>query len=290
MPIEGMDVEQLQGLARQIDSDAQTLSRVMAAITGVAGELVLLWRGAVADAFEQDWRSRSRPALQAAYNTLTDLHAHLVSNISQQTSASAAEGGWTAERIVGDSENVATAVGLADLIHDLSGKAYNPRTKAYKEYEKAWNKLIKLDHDSPFLKYHESSVLRYVHDAKFVQQTDKILVRTHIADFLGPVGLFLGAADAGVNTTEALVDLKDHHYNDAIQHIGSAVEDAGPVGLLAGGAIKLIDDDYQLGKQIQWSQGAPNPFSGNNFQTDWLPSIEEAPVKTAEIVTKAFFG
>lgn len=124
-----------------------------------------------------------------------------------------------------------------------------------------------------------------------MQKTDKILVDTHIADFLPGVGLVLGLPGATVNTGEAIVDLKDHRYNSAIRHMGTVAEDeGGVVGLLAGGATRLITEDYELGKQIQWSQGAPNPFSGNDFQTDRLPSMEETPMKTAEIVKNAFFG
>ena len=75
----------------------------------------------MAATFEQDWRSKNRPALLAAYNTLSDLHTHLVNNINQQTSASAAEGGWTAERAVGDFENALTGVGLVGMTGLLAG-------------------------------------------------------------------------------------------------------------------------------------------------------------------------
>ena len=121
MSFEGMDVDQLQGLAKQIDADAQTLDNLVNTLTGVVSTLTHLWNGPVAATFEQDWQSKNRPALLAAYNTLRDLHTHLVSNISQQTSASAAEGGWTAERAVGDFENVLTGAGLVSMTKLLDG-------------------------------------------------------------------------------------------------------------------------------------------------------------------------
>jgi uncharacterized protein YukE len=121
MSFEGMDVDRLQGLAKQIDSDAQALDNLVTTLTGVVGTLTLLWNGPVAATFEQDWQSKNRPALLSAYNTLRDLHTHLVSNISQQTSASAAEGGWTAERVVGDFENVLTVAGLVGMTTLLDG-------------------------------------------------------------------------------------------------------------------------------------------------------------------------
>jgi len=300
MSFEGMDVEQLQGLAKQIDADAQALDKLVISLTGVVGTLTLLWNGPAAAAFEQDWQAKNRPALLAAYDILTTLHTHLVNNISQQISASAAEGGWTVGRVVADVREgwdkwqdidgrwVSPIQIPVGLIHDLSGKHYSPGTEAYEEYSKAWNKLIQLDHDGSFLKYHESSVLRYVHDASFVQKADKILVDTHIADFLGPVGMILAAPDAIVNTGEAIVDVKDHHYNSAIQHLGNVAEDeGGVVGLLAGGTTRLLADDYELGKQIQWGQ-VPNPFSGNNWQADWVPSLEAVPMETFDTVKDAF--
>jgi len=308
MSFEGMDVDQLTALAKQIDSAAQALYNLVTSLTGTMGGLTLLWHGPVAATFEQDWESKNRPALLAAYNTLTNLHTHLVNNINQQTSASAADGGilsrvdggilstiaGDAHDLWGDWEKIANPAALIhflpDEVHELSGKEYNPRAKAYKEYNKAWDKLTQLDHDSKFLKYHESPVLRYVHDASYVKNADKILVRTHIAPFLGPVGAVLALPDAIVNTGEAIVDLKDHRYNSAIQHAGTVAEDeGGPVGLLGGFATRLIAQDYELGKQLQWSD-TPNPFSGDNFKQDWLPSIEEAPKKTFDTVWNAFFG
>jgi uncharacterized protein YukE len=91
MSFEGMDVDQLQGLAKQVSTDAQVLSDLVTTLTGVVGRLPLFWQGPVAVSFEQDWQAKHRPALLAASSTLTALHAHLVSNISQQAAASAAD-------------------------------------------------------------------------------------------------------------------------------------------------------------------------------------------------------
>ena len=66
MSFEGMDVDQLQGLAKQIDSDAQALDSLVTTLTGVVGTITLLWNGPVAATFEQDWQSKNRPALLAA--------------------------------------------------------------------------------------------------------------------------------------------------------------------------------------------------------------------------------
>jgi uncharacterized protein YukE len=121
MSFDGMDLDQLQTLAKQIGADAETLYNLVTNLTDALGGLTILWQGPVAVTFEQDWQSKNRPALLAAYNTLTNLHTHLVNNITQQTSASAAEGGWTAERVVGDFENVITAAGLVSMTKLLDG-------------------------------------------------------------------------------------------------------------------------------------------------------------------------
>jgi uncharacterized protein YukE len=121
VPFEGMDADQLRGLAAQINTDAQTLSGLVTTMTGVVAELTLFWQGPMVAVFEQDWQAKHRPSLLAAHDTLTGLHTHLVSNIDQQASASAAEGGWTAERIVGDAENFITAAGLVDMTKLLHG-------------------------------------------------------------------------------------------------------------------------------------------------------------------------
>ncbi len=93
MSFEGMDVDQLQGLAKQINADAQALSNLVTTLTAVAARLTDLWHGPLAAAFEQDWQSELSPSLQAATRTLMDLHTHLPNNINAQVSASAADAG-----------------------------------------------------------------------------------------------------------------------------------------------------------------------------------------------------
>jgi uncharacterized protein YukE len=115
MSFEGMNVDQMQGLAKQIDADAQALYNLVNSLNGILAGLIFTWNGPTAAAFEQEWQHKNRPALLSAYTILTNLHKHLVDNINQQTSASAAEGGWTAERIVGDFENTVTALGLVGI-------------------------------------------------------------------------------------------------------------------------------------------------------------------------------
>src|ERR1700760_3092660 len=119
-----MDVDELTGLAKQVDAAAQKLYNLVSMLSGALGELVLLWHGPLAATFEQDWQSKNRPALLAAYSQLSALHQHLTDNISQQVSASAVESGWTAA--VGAAEDVLKGAGLIGIPAGLIAGAGAP--------------------------------------------------------------------------------------------------------------------------------------------------------------------
>jgi uncharacterized protein YukE len=225
MSFEGMDLDQLQGLAKQIDSDAQKLYGLVGNLADILSGLTLLWNGPVAATFEQDWQSKNRPALLAAYNTLMELHAHLVSNISQQTAASAADGGWSAARVFDDFENVLTGAGLASL--GLSGT--------------------------------------------------KLLEETPVGDVfavLDPISMGIGIYHTGKDAFDTGEELAQGHYVAAANDFTDGVADGlqtfgGPVGELAGIDVKLADQVANL----DWKD-TPNPFSGSNFQQDYVPVLK----------------
>jgi len=269
MSFEGMDVDQLQGLAKQIDSDAQALDSLVTTLTGVVGTLTLLWNGPVAVTFEQDWQSKNRPALLGAYNTLRDLHTHLVSNISQQTSASAAEGGWTAERLVGDLEKngltIAGAVGLPlSIISELGGAKLTDLTDA-NLLEKGWayatdDRLFSL---SPV-------------DVGWMKSTANFLNHSHIDTALKVVGI-AGSAVSAFDAVDDLYrggdDLLEGKYAAATTELVEGVANGlqaypSPVTQLAGAGLKLAD---QVANQEL--QGTPAPVSGSNFQQNYVPSL-----------------
>ncbi len=235
MSFEGMDVDQLQGLAKQIDSDAQALDNLVTTLTGVVGTLNLLWNGPVAATFEQDWQSKNRPALLAACNTLTALHTHLVNNISQQTSASAAEGGWTAERVVGDFENVLKGEGLVTMA--LGGATLMGGTPL--GYVFGGMDQI-------------STSLGVYHTGEDAIHVDEDLVQGH----------YVAAANA--YTSEV---------GDGLETAGGAVMDKN---FLVGVTLTVAGVDVKLADQVanlDWKD-TPNPFSGSNFQQDYVPVFE----------------
>jgi uncharacterized protein YukE len=235
MSFEGMDIDQLQGLAKQIDSDAQTLYNLVTSLTGVVGTLTFMWNGPVAVTFEQDWQTKNRPGLLGAYNTLTNLHSHLVSNISQQTSASAAEGSWTVGRVVGDAGNVLTALGLIGFAVPGGSVA---------------GKLLE---DTPVGK-----VLGPIGTAVGVYQTEDDMY--HADDYLAQ-GQYVNATNSFVNGV-----------GDGLETAGGQVAEKSPlVGAVIYGSgvdVKLLDEVANE----DWA-GMPNPLNGDNWKTIYGPEL-----------------
>lgn len=242
MSLEGMDVDEMRGLAQQLGTDLDTLNRLLATVSGLVGRLPSLWQGPAASAFEADWQSRYRPGLLGAVSTLTALHAHLVSNISQQQSASAADGGWTAGRVVGDVENVITAVRNSPTAERVVGDTENVLTGAG---------LIGL------------------------------AVKAPVLDQLGEAGTAVSAfhmAEDEVHLDEALVD---GHYVDAANDMTDEFSDGlktisgvtpWPYNLAfegAGADVKLLDEVANL----DWKD-TPSPFSGSNWEQDYVPEFK----------------
>lgn len=288
MSFEGMNVDQMQGLAKQIESDAQALYNLVNNLNGILAGLIFTWNGPMAATFEQDWQHKNRPALLNAYTILTNLHTHLVDNINGQDSASAAEGGWTIGRVFGDYENVSKWVDRAltpiGLVSQFGEKKYNPRTKDNRFYKlgiKDHNITFRLDQGTKlerFFNYHDSKVLRAAHNLSFVEKTDRFLVHTRLDDVLGPVGILLAIPDIGVNAYQGVEALHEGHYNDAIMNLGNIVADTGnPVGFLAGGTIRLLAEDYELGEKV---------FNGTE------PAYSEGQifVQAGKLTLNAFFG
>ncbi len=315
MSFEGMDIDQLQGLARQISADAQTLSGLVTTLTGVVSRLPLLWHGPAAAAFEQEWLTKYRPALLAASSILTTLHTHLVSNINHQTAASAADpGGGMAAVLSGGAmaavlSGVSTAWDFAekadgyvslletplDWVKDVSGPEYDPRDPAFNEYGKTWTALMKLDHDSPLLKYHESSVLQWLHDTPQVKTAGEFLnkgLTSKVLDKAGFVGMAVGAVSTGVDVYHAGEAFGDHQYAAAGGDLVDATADGlktipTPATYLAGVALTLGKEDYDLASQIDWS-ALPAPNS-ENLRDIYLPALKDVPGQMVAPLMKAFF-
>jgi uncharacterized protein YukE len=279
MSFEGMDVDQLRGLAAQVNADAQTLSDIVATLTGVAGRLPFYWHGPVATAFEQDWQAKYRPALLAAYNTLTALHAHLVSNTDQQATTSAADGSWasglgsgaggsTVAGVFGRVEEGITAVGAIGLpltvISEL-GEA-GPDLSGASRWAKAWSYAT----DDHLFRLSPG-------DIGWMKSTAKFVDDSHIGTGLKVVGLAgsaVNVARAGKDAYETGQDLDAGNYGGAANEFVTGVADGlqaypSPVTYLAGVDVKLLDQVANL----DWKD-TPSPFSGSNFEQDYVPVLK----------------
>jgi uncharacterized protein YukE len=262
MSFEGMDVDQLQGLAKQVNADAQALSDLVTTLTAVAARLTVLWHGPLAAAFEQDWQSKLSPSLQAATRTLTDLHTHLVNNINAQASASAADAGPGAGTSTGTGAIFPAVVVGAGVIWNgaqLAGQFTSP----------------------------VDTVASLIPGA-----SDDLPVLGATGDF--DTGMAM--VTAGVDGAKAGDALANHQYaaagGDLVDGTADALKAGGPddpVPYLAGVALELGKEDYDLAGQIDWSQGVPNPLAGSNFSTIYAPALAAVPGEMVDPLMKAFF-
>lgn len=306
MSLEGMDVDQARSLAGQLSGYAQALAHITAALTALAAELSHSWTGPASHTFQQHWTAQYRPALDQAAQALASMNTHLVANIEQQVQTSDTNpggglldgllGGVTLAGLLGgisrdwnDLQDGVGWEGLAqtplDKVKDLAGTEYVLGPHGEEDYGKTWTQLIDLDHNGPLLKYRESPIFNSLHDNAQVQSAGKLLGDTHGAQVLGTLdkaGKGLGYVATGVDGTEAVYDLHQHEYAAAVGHAVDATSSAlmntdNPATFLAGFDIALLKKDYQLGSQINWSQGIPNPLNVTNLQTDYLPTFKALP-------------
>jgi len=287
MSFEGMDVDQLTALAKQVDADAQALHSLVTGLTGIVGTLNFFWQGPMVAAFEQDWQSKNRPALLAAYNTLTDLHAHLVSNINQQTAASAADSGWAAGA-AGLGSAVLGGIATAwDKLGEEQERTSIPEYLISKEeelfgHDKAptgkgpWAWLEKHTEDPVFPEVKDTKALRWLHDSPALRYADDVLVKTHAYKVLDrvvePINLGIAVASVGVDLSQA--SLAAAHGNDyaAAGHVADAEADAlgtiPIVGQLAAFDIEVTKADIN---EILTGGPIPSPFSVQNLKEDYAP-------------------
>jgi uncharacterized protein YukE len=266
MSFEGMDVDQLQTLAKQVNADAQTLSDLVTTLTAVAPRLTAAWHGPLAAAFEQDWQSKLSPSLQAATRTLTDLHTHLANNINAQVSASAADAGPGAGPGTGTGGGtgailpvVVAGAGAIWTGAQLVGQFTSPVDTVASLIPGASDDLPLLDASGDF-------------------DTGTAMVT------------------AGIDGAKAGDALANHQYaaagGDLVDGTADALKAGGPedpVPYLAGVTLELGKEDYDLAGQIDWSQGVPNPLTGSNFSTIYAPALEAVPGEMVDPLMKAFF-
>ena len=320
MSFDGMDVEQAQGLARQLEGHAQNLGHITSSLTALTMALSQSWHGPASAVFQQQWAAQHHPALNGAARAMSDLHAHLTANIQQQVRASAADSGpggtgpgiWgvvagvtgflvTASKVLDPVDQVTAAL---DLVNDLAGNKW-----VTGRYHKTWTRLVNLDRDSSLFRYKKSPVLHALHDNALVQRADHLLTAVHdnalvqradhlltavhgdkALKVLGPAGLIVSvAADGG----QALMAVHDHQYAKAGGDLLDATADGlktskNPVAYLIGANIVIWKEDFDLASGIDWKQGIPNPFDAGTFRDDYVPTFKSIPGQLGHTIVKAF--
>ena len=282
MSLEGMDVDQVQVLAQSLAENSQALGRITAMLAMLTAELGQSWQGPACEIFQQQWHAAYQPALTSAASALADLHAHVVANLDQQVQASAAStaggvsmggGAGLGGLLGGLAGGVAGVWGLAQKIDGYVSLATTP-----------FERLKQLDAETTRLRFENSPILKWLNDSPGVERIDEIMSNAgldKVLDKVDLVGTGLSYVAIGASSVAALHDLADHHYGDATGEIIDGTETGlknsdDPVLYLAGFDLSLLQKDYELGRQIQWS-GIPSPFSLSNFENDYIPVFKSLP-------------
>jgi hypothetical protein len=304
MAFEGMDVDQAQSLARQLEQHAQALAQVSATAASLAASLSQYWRGPASAAFQQEWEGRHRPALSATAHALAGMHARLTANIREQQQASAAgtagsgaaggtaagsgapgSGTWTVKRVITDISEVTTPV---DLIAELMDASKHVPVAGH-----SWNQIKDAASHQGIWEHNRLHVLYALHDSPHVQQAREVLDKTHLPLALGVAGAVMSGVTLGLDEEKTYQDASAGNYGAVVSDTVDTTADAlkaypDPVTWLAGGDLALLKKDYELAGQVDWKEGLPNPFSGSNFRDDYLPTFRSLPRQTLGIVAEAF--
>ena len=71
MSLEGMDVDQAQRIAQQLEGYARALTHITSGLGTLTAELTYHWRGPASGTFQQQWSAQYRGAISRAAQALT---------------------------------------------------------------------------------------------------------------------------------------------------------------------------------------------------------------------------
>ena len=249
-------------------------------LAALTGELGHYWQGPASAVFQQQWAAQYRSALVSAASTLAEMHTHLLANIEQQIQASSADTGLSG------AVGVAGGLGLASILGGI-GRAWQVAEKI-----DGYGSLVtdpidllkKLDEEGALTGLRDTQLLHWLQDSGHLRQAEELLSRAHVPvvlDVADKVGTGMSYISIGVSGASAIHDLAQHHYSDAggeaIDGTATGLKSTGdPVLYLAGFDISLLKKDYELGRQIQWTD-IPNPLNASNFENDYIPAFKSLP-------------
>jgi len=91
LDLSGMDVQQVNALAEQLENRANSINGVINTIDGVVAGLLDVWSGDDMEAFSAAWRQAHKPAAAAAASELVGYVGQLQKEMAQQVDASGGE-------------------------------------------------------------------------------------------------------------------------------------------------------------------------------------------------------
>jgi hypothetical protein len=276
-----MDIGEVENLAARLDGNARALTAVAGVLGGLVTDLERRWLGPGAAAFARDFETSHRPALLAAAQTLSELHARLVVNIDQQQAASSAatEGGGAAAVLAG-----AAGGGLLGVaLHDAGGAWDGLNTGAAVEGLAA----EPIDAIRGFAGVHSpgddlwdvlgnTKAASWLRDSGQLQSMDQFLADSHVytvTDKLGDAGAALAVIGGLVDVGEGGRDVYDGDYaaagGQAVNAAAAGLTFAGPAGPLAGFDLELAKQDYD---EITMGGPLPSPTL-SNLTHEYIPDF-----------------
>jgi len=290
----GADPDALDRLAAQMDAWASLLSQHRLTLNAHIHNAP--WHGQEADRFRQTWSSRLSPSLASTVSALQAAHVALQRNADEQRRASdagsapgtalAARGmlptsgmsAGAASRISKDARAVGAGVLGVFAVHGAVA-ALGPLAWAKAGRSIDWLKasgakgLVRGLSDNDLSK----GAMR-VMSSKPVQRIEGVVGIASVAD-----KLFRGAQDI------------EHHdigraASEASDALSTGLESSKiPPVFLAGVDVKIWTDVIKAGHQVDWTQGVPNPLSGDNLRTVWAPAFGDATLNVAKRIP-GYFG
>lgn len=88
MAFEGMNTDEVRGLAGQLDHQSSQINSVIGQIDSIIGQLESAWKGQDATTFAGWWRDQHRPHLLSAEQAINGLATSARNNASDQDSVS----------------------------------------------------------------------------------------------------------------------------------------------------------------------------------------------------------
>jgi hypothetical protein len=260
-----MDIGEAGNLAARLDGNARALSAVATVLGGLVTDLERRWLGPGFAEFAREFETSHRPALLAAAQAMSELHATLVVNIDQQQAASSAatEGGGAAAVLAGAWAGLNTGFsveGLAaepiDMVRGLAG--------VHSSGGDMWDVIG------------DTQAASWLRDSGQLQSMDTFLADSHVyavTDKLGDAGAGLAVIGGLIDVGEGGRDAYDGDYaaagGQAVNATSAGLTFAGPAGPLAGFDLEVAKADYD-----EISMGGPLPSPTlSNLTREYLPDV-----------------